>query len=618
MNYNRELDKLSINTLKINGVAAINKANSGHPGIVLGASTIMHTLFTRHLVFNPLSPEWINRDRFILSAGHGSALLYAQLRILGLIKEEDLKNFRQLGSLTPGHPEFGHTIGVEATTGPLGQGIGMGVGLAVAESHLNAKFPEVNHFTYVLCGDGDLQEGVANEALSLAGKWQLSKLIVIHDSNDIQLDTPVNEVNSEDLRLKMESMGFYYQLVKNDVEKISKAISKAKKSNKPSFIEVKTVIGEGATKEGTSDVHGSPLGKDFENLKEKLNWTYDDFELPEEVIQYYKNTLFKRGQEAEDNFVISEELRSYLESSTKKMEINLELKKDDATRNSSGSVIKYLNENTFNWIGGSADLVASTKAGGADGVYSVQNRSGRNILFGVREFAMGAIANGLALHSVLKPFVSTFFVFSDYVKPAMRLSALMKLPVTYIFTHDSVFVGEDGPTHQPIEQLAMLRSLPGLTVLRPADEKEVMGSYELAINSKNKPHAIVLTRQNITSLETTDKEKFKKGSYFIHKTDSEFALIATGSELANAFKIGKELNLNVISASNWDSKILWHPAKTISIEAASTFGWSKVARHNIGHDDFGYSGPGDLVYEKIKLDYNSVKKYVVKHFKLNK
>ncbi|MGZ9431738.1 transketolase [Mycoplasma sp. CB776] len=618
MNYNKNLDQLSINTLKINGTAAINKANSGHPGIVLGAATIMHTLFSRHLVFNPMSPEWINRDRFILSAGHGSALLYAQLRVLGLIKKEDLMNFRQMDSLTPGHPEFGHTIGVEATTGPLGQGIGMGVGLALAESHLNSKFSEINHYTYVLCGDGDLQEGVANEALSLAGKWELNKLIILHDSNDVQLDTKVEAVNADDLRLKMESLGFFYQQVKNDVEKISKAIEKAKSSKKPSFIEVKTIIGEGATKQGTSDVHGAPLGKDFENLKTKLNWTMDDFELPQEVEQYYRETLFKRGENAQNSFTESEELKNYLENANKEISINLTLKENDATRNSSGAVIKYLNENTQHWIGGSADLVASTKAGGADGVFSVENRQGRNLLFGVREFAMGTIANGLALHSVLKPFISTFFVFSDYVKPAMRLSALMKLPVTYVFTHDSVFVGEDGPTHQPIEQLAMLRSLPGIKVLRPADEKEVIASYELAINSVNKPHVIVLTRQNITSLASTNKDLFKQGSYFVNKTNSKYALVATGSELATALKIGKEFDLNVISASNWDNKVLWNPMNTISIEAASTFGWAKLARHNIGHNDFGYSAPGDLVYKKIKLDYESVKQYVLKHFKLNK
>ncbi|WGI36883.1 transketolase [Mesomycoplasma lagogenitalium] len=616
MKYNKNLDLLSVNTLKVNGVAAINKANSGHPGIVLGAAKIMHALFSRHLVFNPMSPKWINRDRFILSAGHGSALLYAQLRILGLLSEDDLKNFRQLNSLTPGHPEYGHTLGVEATTGPLGQGIGMGVGLALAESHLHAKFPEINHYTYVLCGDGDLQEGVANEALSLAGKLQLNKLIVLHDSNEVQLDTPVDEVSADDLRLKMESLGFKYFSVKNDVNKISKAIAKAKKSKKPSFIEVRTVIGEGATKQGTSDVHGAPLGEDFETVKENLGWTYGDFELPEEVENYYRETLFVRGEDAFNNFVESQELRDYLANASKAVSLDLELKKNDATRNSSGTVVKHLNTVVPHWIGGSADLVASTKVGGADGVFSKENRLGRNILFGVREFAMGTIANGIALHSVLRPFVSTFFVFSDYIKPAMRLSSLMNLPVTYIFTHDSVFVGEDGPTHQPIEQLAMLRSLPGLIVLRPADEKEVLGAYELAINAINRPHAIVLTRQNIVSLETTDKELFKKGSYLIHKTDSPYALIATGSELANALKIGQELNLNVISASHWDNRVLWNPSKAISIEASSTFGWSKVARHNIGHNCFGYSAPGDLVYKEIKLDYDSVKKYVVKHFNL--
>ncbi|UVD81993.1 transketolase [Mycoplasma iguanae] len=617
MSYNNDLNTLAINTLSINGIAAVNKANSGHPGIVLGAAPIIHTLFTKHLVFDPKNPTWVNRDRFILSAGHGSALLYSALRLLGLISQTDLEQFRQLDSKTPGHPEFGHTKGVEATTGPLGQGIATAAGLAIAEKHLNSLYPELSHYTYVLCGDGDLQEGVAFEALALIGHLKLNKYILIHDSNDIQLDTPVNKVDSINHKQKMEAFGFNYIFVDEaTVDKIDAAIIEAKASTKPTFIEVKTVIGAGAPKAGTSDVHGAPLGKDFEILKTNLNWTYGDFEVPAEVEKLYQETIFARGAQAFDAWKASPALEKFLTTSTN-ISLDLELKQNDATRNSSGTVIKYLNDILPNWIGGSADLVASTKAGGADGDFSAQNPKGRNLLFGVREFAMGCIANGLALHSNFRPFVSTFFVFSDYLKAAMRLAALMKLPVTYIFTHDSVFVGEDGPTHEPIEQLAMLRSIPNLKVLRPADEKEVLASYELALQSIETPHAIVLTRQNIVSLANTSKTKFHKGAYLIKESQSPWTLIATGSELANAVKLAEEFDLNVISMSNFDFKqeIFWDIQKAISIEAATTFGWAKFAKFNIGHDGFGYSAPGDLVYAKIGLNYESLKTAISKIIK---
>ncbi|VEU59089.1 transketolase [Mesomycoplasma neurolyticum] len=616
MKFDKNLDLLAVNTLKINALAAINKANSGHSGIVLSAANIMHTLFTRHLVFSSKAPKWINRDRFVLSAGHGSALLYAQLRALGLLTQKDLEEFRQIHSKTPGHPENFQTLGVDATTGPLGQGIANAVGLTVAESHLNSKYPEINHYTYVLVGDGDLQEGVANEALSFAGRQQLNKLIILHDSNRIQLDTPVSDVFNEDLRLKMEALGFHYQSVPNKIKKISKAIAKAKKSLKPSFIEVRTIIGEGSTKENTTDVHGTPLGKDLELLKEKLNWSYDEFALPDEVRDYYRQALDERFKEAENKFVASEYLKDFLKKSFEPMFVDLDLSKNDSTRNYSGKIVDYLGEKSSNWIGGSADLSVSTKVKGSDGDFCPVNRAGRNILFGVREFAMAGIANGIALHSTLRPFVSTFFVFSDYLKPAIRLSSMMNLPVTYIFSHDSVFVGEDGPTHQPIEQLAMLRSIPGVKVLRPADETETKAAFELAINSRRKPHIIVTTRQNIKSLDETSFESFKKGSYFLQKTDSPYALIATGSELKLAQRIGKRLNLNVISASNWDGKVLWDPNKSISFEAATTFGWEKYARCNVGIDSFGISAPGEQVYKHFNFEYNFLKHFVMQTFDL--
>ena len=606
------MDNLAINTLKVNSIAAIEAANSGHPGIALGAATIIHTLFTKHLVFDPKHPDFINRDRFILSAGHGSSLLYSTLRILDLIEEKDLKNFRKLGSKTPGHPEYKWTKGIEATTGPLGQGISMAIGMAVAEENLRAHFNEINHYTYVLVGDGDLQEGVANEALQFAGFQKLSKLIVLHDSNDIQLDTKVSSVTNIIRKDFMESIGFDYQLVKeNTVQAIDKAIANAKKTDKPSFIEIKTIIGEDAEGAGTSSVHGAPLGPDkFNKLKERLNWKDGDFYLPKEVKALYENTIFKRGKKAYKNFKISTELKSFLKD--KKVNIILNLDKNTATRVTSGEIIKYLNDNDDRWIGGSADLSASTKAAGGDGVFDPSNRKGRNILFGVREFAMGAIANGIALHSNFRPFVSTFFVFSDYMKPSIRMAGLMSLPTTFIFTHDSVYVGEDGPTHEPIEHIATMRSIPNVTFIRPADEKEVIGAYERALNSEKSPTVIALTRQNIKSLKETSKDKVQSGIYKLHQGSSGWTLVASGSELSNALEIGIELNMNVYSISNATGNIEWDITKAISIEAATTYGLGKFALYNIGIDTFGESGDGNEVYAKLGLDKNSLRKKIIK------
>ncbi len=616
MKINHENDLLAINTLKINGVAAVNKANSGHPGIVLGAATIMHTLFSRHMIFDPQNPKFINRDRFILSAGHGSALLYSQLYLLGLVTKDDLGSFRQLHSRTPGHPEYRFIDGVEATTGPLGQGIAMAVGIALGEESLRARFDEINHYTYVLCGDGDLQEGVANEALSIAGFWKLSKLIIIFDSNNVQLDTMVNEVFNENLQQKITALGFDYQLVKNnDLASIDQAISKAKLSSKPSFIEVKTIIGQGATAAGTSKVHGAPLGKDFENVKKILQWNDEDFFIPEKVKQLYQTTIIKRSQSAVKNFKMSQGLQTFLETIPSK--INLKIAPNLPTRSSSGEVINYLNKNLSNWIGGSADLTSSTKASGPEGNFGVNNRLGRNILFGVREFAMAAIGNGLALHSNFIPFVSTFFVFTDYLKPAMRLSALMKLRVIYIMTHDSFYVGEDGPTHQPIEQLAMIRAIPHINMIRPGDEKEVIGAYEVALHDKNKPTVIALTRQNIQSLPATSISKVSEGAYFVLNNQTKWTIVASGSELASAYKIAEQLKCNCVSLVNANAlkTLFWNRDFAITIEAASTFGMAKYGAYNIGVDDFGHSGPGEAVAKYLELDYDSLLKRVQKIIK---
>ncbi|OYD26706.1 transketolase [Mycoplasma testudineum] len=609
-------DKYAINTLKMNGVAAVNQANSGHPGIVLSAATMLHTIFTRHIKYDPLNPKWINRDRFILSAGHGSALLYAQLRLMGLISEKDLKNFRQANSLTPGHPEYGHTTGVEATTGPLGQGLAMAIGLATSEAHLNAKFPsEIDHYTYAIVGDGDLQEGVAYEAMSFAGQQKLSKLIVLHDSNDIQLDTAVNVINTESIKKRVEAQGWNYQLVKtNTVEAISEAITKAKsQSDKPSFIEVKTIIGEGSSKQGTTAVHGAPLGNDIEVLAQKLEWTEDDyFAVPNIVFQYYdqwkhnQNKLFQEWDKKKKTSKFDKFIKSWLE-----MNVNLGIAPDQATRNSVGTILTKLAKINDQMIGGSADLSVSTKVAGIDGDFGPENRKGKNILFGVREMAMAAIANGIALHSNLKPFVSTFLVFADYLKGAMRLSALMNLPVLYIFSHDSVFVGEDGPTHQPIEQIAMMRAMPNITLFRPADEKEVLGSFKWYFEN-SKPTVIVSSRQNLKTLENTDIDKVESGAYLLLKgkdTLKHWTLIATGSETAMAFNIAKELGLSCYSVPSYDlvKKPNWVKEFTISIEAQSTFGWNRLANYSIGIDTFGTSAPGEQAYQMMAMDHDSVK-----------
>ncbi len=595
------LEELSVNSLRIHSNEEINKANSGHPGVAISASKMVYALFRDHINFDISDPNWINRDRFVLSAGHASSLYYSLLYSLGLLKKEDLENFRQKNSKTPGHPEYGHTVGIEATTGPLGQGIAMAVGIALAQSHLNAKFKEINHYTYVICGDGDLQEGISYESLSLAGHLKLKNFIVLYDSNDIQLDSPVSVVFSENMKQRIESQGLFYQLVpKDDVKLISRAISKAKASRRPSFIEIKTVIGQGSTKQNTTEVHGAPLGNDIVNLKKNLKWKHkEDFYLDPEISNHWQKTLVKRSQAKKEAFKISPELEEFLQKGQNiNLEIDLDLPKNQATRATSALVLDYISKNVPYWIGGSADLSVSTKAKGSDGYFSDQNYQGRNLMFGVREFAMSAIANGIALHSVLRPFVSTFFVFADYLKPALRLSSLMKLPVTYIFTHDSLMVGEDGPTHQPIEQLAMLRSVPNFAVYRPGDENELKGAYELALESKDKPCAIILTRQNIKSFAES-KDNFKLGAYLAQKSKSKWAIIATGSELGLAKEVAQELDLNLISLSNWQNTPIWDSNFAISLELASTFGWKPHAKYNFGHDTFGMSAPAEHILDEI-------------------
>ena len=639
----------SIKALMMLGVHSIRKANSGHPGIVLGASPIIYTLYTKHLKIYPTQPDWINRDRFIMSAGHGSAMLYSINHLSGYnISISDLEMFRNF-SKTPGHPERSLEDGIETTSGPLGQGIANAVGLAIAEEHLSEKFNQddskiINHNTYVFCGDGDLQEGISYEALSLAGHLKLNKLIVLFDSNDIQLDGKVSSSFSENTKMKMEAMGFNYILVKDGMNpsRIDEAINKAKKStNKPTFIEFKTTIGFGTSLSGTSEVHGKPLHeKEISDLESKLEWNFKPFHIPKSVYEDFKINVIDRGSVEYSNW--KKELENFKESFPKKhlsfMEYgSMKNKKafdvfvneiynlkssNEATRVSGGKILSIASKLYPNLIGGSADLSSSTKVMGLDGDFSYINRLGRNINFGVREHAMGSITNGINLHGNLRAFCSGFFVFTDYMKPAIRLAAIMKLPTIFIMTHDSIAVGEDGPTHQPVEQIVGLRSIPNLLVFRPGNAVEVAASYEMALLSKDKPSLIILSRQNLKP-STGDRYGSHKGAYIISNEKKQLngILLASGSEVGLAIEAQKQLfklNIDVRVVSflsmevfesqdiEYKKKILPDRTKMLAIEAAHPLSWYKYTRNVIGVKKFGESGDGNIVLEKYGFNTNNV------------
>lgn len=654
-----QADQLAINTIRTLSIDAIEKANSGHPGLPMGAAPMAYTLWTKQMQHNPKNPKWFNRDRFVLSAGHGSMLLYSLLHLGGYdLPMDEIKNFRQWNSLTPGHPEFGHTAGVEATTGPLGQGIAMAVGMAMAEAHLAGVYnkPEhsiVDHYTFALCGDGDLMEGVSAEAASLAGHLQLDKLIVLYDSNDISLDGDLNKSFSDNTAERFKAYGWNYILVDdgNDIEAINSAIEKAKThKGQPTLIEIKTIIGFGSpNKSGKSSSHGAPLGVDEVLLtKQAYQWENEDFFVPEEVYETFKEAAKIQGEEAES--VWNEQFQAYKQaypelSTQLEKAINRELPEDFdaeikafepgksvATRSSSGDVINALAKKLPSFFGGSADLAGSNKTTIKDaGDFSATERAGRNIWFGVREFAMGAALNGMALHGGLHVFGGTFFVFSDYVRPAVRLSALMGLPVTYVFTHDSIAVGEDGPTHEPIEHLAALRAMPNLSVIRPADANESAAAWKLAVSSKNKPTALVLSRQNLPVLDVDANAIYtgvEKGAYVVEKADKEVAdalLLATGSEVQLAVAAKKALasegiDVTVVSmpdlgrfdeqdAAYKESVLPKNVTKRLAIEMASSFGWHKYVGFEgdvLAIDRFGASAPGETVIEEYGFTVNNV------------
>ncbi|WP_271002762.1 transketolase [Listeria seeligeri] len=639
----KTLDRQAVDTIRSLSIDMIEKANSGHPGMPMGAAPMAYMLLAKHLVFNPANPEWFNRDRFVLSAGHGSALLYSMLHLFGYdVKMEDLKSFRQLDSLTPGHPEFGWTAGVDATSGPLGQGIGMAAGMALAESHLAAQYnqpnyPIVDHYTYAICGDGDLMEGVASETASLAGHLGLGKLIVLYDSNDICLDGDLSATFSENAADRFRAYGWQVLRVEdgNNLAAIQEKIVQAKlETSKPTLIEVKTVIGYGApTKSGSSASHGAPLGeKEARGAKEHYDWTEEPFTVPTEVRDYLRNYK-ARGEKLEGawNTMLTNYKKEFPELANQLDRVlagevaadwnanlpTFEAGASIATRSASGKMINAIAAELPELFGGSADLGCSNKTFiDASPAYSIADPAGKNIWFGVREFAMGAMLNGMALHSGLRVFGSTFFVFSDYVRPAMRMAALMQLPVTYVFTHDSIAVGEDGPTHEPIEHLASLRAMPGLTVIRPADAKETRAAWELAATNTAGPIALVLSRQDLPVLENNQAEVdagVEKGAYVVAPASNaqpDAIIIATGSEVSLAIEARKELakrevDVSVVSLSSWErfektsedykeSILPKEVTARFAIEAGTTFGWKEFIGSEgdmLGIDHFGASAP---------------------------
>ncbi|MGF2615789.1 transketolase [Rossellomorea vietnamensis] len=653
-------DQLAVNTIRTLSIDAIEKANSGHPGMPMGAAPMAYALWSKFMNHNPKNPDWHNRDRFVLSAGHGSMLLYSLLHLSGYdVSMEDLKQFRQWGSKTPGHPEYGHTPGVEATTGPLGQGLAMSVGMAMAERHLASvynrdNFNIVDHYTYSICGDGDLMEGISSEAASLAAHLKLGRLIVMYDSNDISLDGELDRSFSEDVEGRFKAYGWQYVRVEdgNDIEAVAKALEEAKSDeNHPTLIEVKTVIGYGApNKSGKSDVHGAPLGEDEMKLtKDAYKWTFDqDFHVPSEVHDRFKEQMVNAGEnkEKEWNELFSQYKAQYPELAAKFLSaMNGELPEgwdkevpvyeegsSLASRASSGEVMNSIAKNVPALIGGSADLAGSNKTmikNQKD--FTPESYDGRNIWFGVREFGMGAAMNGMALHGGVKVFGGTFFVFSDYLRPAIRLAALMGLPVTYVFTHDSIAVGEDGPTHEPIEQLASLRAMPNLSVIRPADGNETAAAWRTALTSKNKPTALVLTRQNLPTLKGTDAKAqsgVEKGAYVVSpagKEQPDALLLASGSEVSLAVEAQSNLAkdgiaVSVISMPSWDrfeeqskeykdSIIPKAVKKRLALEVASPLGWDRYTGDEgdiLAINGFGASAPGERIMEEYGFTVENV------------
>lgn len=648
-------DKLCVNSLKMLAIDMIDHAKSGHPGIALGAANVLYTLYAKCLNINPHDPNWFNRDRFVMSPGHGSALLYATLYMSGYdLNISDLKNFRKINSLTPGHPEHGVTPGVEASTGPLGQGVGNAVGMALAERYYENMCKKYNqgesiidYYTYVLCGDGDLMEGISYEALSFAGTQCLDKLIVLYDANNISLDGPIKSTFTENVVDRMMDFGFDIQMIESDIDSIEKAIKKAKKSKKPSFIYISSIIGEGSKYQDTNIVHGKPLDSDdILNLRSTFELNTDPFVLSAEVLEYWHKKIIDRCEESYNNWNKDKIAISNANKNIKMLFNNIENHElgidfdlsnfsvsddyEEDLRDTNQKIMNIIARKSPYFLGGSADVASSTKAIiFNEEVMSPEKPLYRNIAFGVREHAMGAILNGMAL-SNLHVFGSTFFTFSDYLKPAIRMSALQSLPVNYVFTHDSVLIGPDGPTHEPIEQLITLRSTPNLNVFRPADINEVLGTWDVALKSKS-PNAIVIARGKLPKLKGTNPELVKHGAYMVKKERKHLdaILVASGSELSQVLRVSDELdfigiNTRVVSmvsqelfdkeSSDYKKQLLPNDTLVIAVELSTPNNYYKYThpKYVIGVDTFGYSGSSKDVSEKMLVDYNSLKSRIEK------
>lgn len=658
-----DISNLSIATIRSLGIDTINKANSGHPGMVLGSAPALYTLFNKELNIYNKEAEWINRDRFVLASGHASALLYSMLHLTGFdVTIDDLKNFRQLNSRTPGHPEIEMTHGVDASSGPLGQGIPMAAGMAMAEKFLASQYNKENfdiidHYTYVLCGDGDMQEGVTYEAASLAGHLSLGKLIVLYDANKVTLDGPLSMSFSENVKKRYEACNWQVLEVKdgNDINEIHKAIKKGKKEQfKPTLIIVNTVIGFGSANQGTNKVHGAPLGKeDGKNAKLSYGFDHDEFYVPEEVYEVFKKKTIKRGKSKFNKWnKLFNEYKEQYPTEAKQLEdaiagkysLNIdELLKNypvghnDATRNTSLEVIQEVAKQNPTFLSGTADLASSTKTKIKDeDDFSVENYNGRNLVFGIREFAMVAIMNGMTLHKGVKVSAGGFLVFSDYFKAAVRMACLMKLPIILPLSHDSIAVGEDGPTHQPIEQFAMLRSIPNMHVIRPGDAVEMAAAWKLAIESTENPTALILTRQNVETMENSSVEGVSKGAYVIGKEENHLdaIIIASGSEVNLAMKakkvlLEKGIDVRVVSMpcqeffdqqdEQYKEAVLPNAMrKRLSVEMASSFGWHKYVGLDgitMSINEFGKSAPAQDVIQSYGFTVDGVVENIEKLLK---
>lgn len=653
-------DKLTITNLRCLALDMIDEAKSGHPGMSLGSAAIVHTIYTRHMIANPAHPEWIKRDRFVMSSGHASALLYSVLHMAGYnIPMTEIKRYKQLNSITPGHPEYGVTPGVDISTGPLGQGLSNAVGFAIAERHLCASRPNLahllDHYTYVLAGDGDFEEGIGLEAMAIAGFYKLHKLIVCYDCNGTTLDGPLSQACSDDLKQKFLSMQWNVLEVEdgnNDVEAIDKAIQKAKKQNeKPTIIMIKTTIGYGSALAGSHEVHGKPLGKDGSAFAKKFyGWDHEDFFVEEEAVNTYKETFGARGKEAYAKYeaeleTLSEEDKKEFEQLIKCDVVN-EVKAfvpkkypvgyNNATRNVSGEILNYYAAHTKKLLGGVADVAGSVKTGLKNSFNFTHERyDGKNINYGIREHAMMAITNGICAHGGLRTYAGSFLVFTDYARGAMRCAALMELPVVYILSHDSIAVGEDGPTHQPVEQTAAMRMIPNFNVVRPGDANEMIGAYEVAFSSKKTPTAIMLTRQNLKTVPGFKAAGVKKGAYILspEKERLDATIIASGSEVSMAYEAKqilakKKIDVRIVSMPStflfdkqseaYKKKIIPNRRNSIFVELGVGAGLYKYADNVMSNDEFGKSAKFNELLEYYHFNAEELANRVIKIVKENK